>query len=1249
MRIVIDMQGAQTASRFRGIGRHTMAFARAIVRNRGEHEVILALSGLFPDTIEPIRAAFEGLLPQENIRVWHAVPPVASFDVRNDWRRQAAEFVREAFLASLKPDMVVICSLFEGHGSSDAVTSVGTLSRTIPTAVVLHDLIPYLHPEIYLQNPEDRTWYLRKIGHLRRADLWLTISESARREGIDHLGLSDDRTVNISTDADPHFRPIQISAESEQVIRQKYGLHRPFVMSCTGGIDQRKNIEGLIRAFAKLPAALRAAHQLAIVCHASPESQRVLEQLAAHQGLSKGDVVLTGYVPEDDLLALYNLCKLFVFPSWHEGFGLPALEAMRCGAPVIGANTSSLPEVIGWEEALFDPHSDAAMAEAMARALSDAAFRAELVQRGKQQSTKFSWDESARRAIAAMERVHAERTAMPWHDPISWRRPRLAFVSPLPPEKSGIADYSAELLPELSRHYEISVIVSQDDISDPWVKANCAIRSAEWFVKNSDRFDRVLYHFGNSHFHQHMFGLLSATPGVVVLHDFFLSGVVAGMDAHGIAPGYWGQELYRSHGYIALYDRYHAKDGADVVWKYPCNLSVLQNAIGVIVHSPHSLRLAEHWYGSGWMDWAVIPHLRVSHVSASADRERARQALGFSAGDFVVCSFGDIGPTKLSHRLLQAWLKSPLAQDKACHLVFVGMNHPGDYERQLLATIRRSRSTENIRITGWVDKETFRQYLAAADLGVQLRTLSRGETPGTVLDCMNHGLATIVNAHGTMADLKDEAVWKLPDEFTDEQLVEALVTLRRNPALRYRLGQAGRDVIFREHHPRTCADRYAEAIEGFYRSAVSGLPALPRAIAGIAGRTPNDADVIQLANAIARSFPPRPRQRQLLLDISALVQLDLKTGIQRIVRSILKEWLTNPPNGYRVEPVYTTFEHGYRYARRFTQDFLGLNDAGLVDEPIEFAPGDILFVPDLAQDKQLASRGFYQDLRRQGVQVKFMVHDLLPVLMPHCFPDGAGDMHEKWLRMVAESDGAVCVSKAVADELGNWLRQHGPDRQRPFQIDWSHHGADIEHSHPSKGLPADAESTLDRLRARPFFLMVGTVEPRKGHAQVLDAFEQLWRNGVEANLVIVGKQGWMVEDLVARLRAHAELGKRLFWLEAISDEYLEKVYAVSTCLIAASYGEGFGLPLIEAARHKLPIIARDIPVFREVAGEHAFYFEAQDGQELADAIREWLALYANGQHPKTDAMPWKTWKESAAQLLEVLGVVPSKSSVRFSP
>ena len=141
MRIVIDLQGAQTESRFRGIGRYSLSLALAIVRNAGDHEVYLALNGLFPDSVDGIRQSFEGLLPQQNIRVWYAPGPMRETDPANANRRAVAEVVREAFIMSLKPEVVLVTSLFEGWGD-DAVTSIKRFDAVTPTAVILYDLIP---------------------------------------------------------------------------------------------------------------------------------------------------------------------------------------------------------------------------------------------------------------------------------------------------------------------------------------------------------------------------------------------------------------------------------------------------------------------------------------------------------------------------------------------------------------------------------------------------------------------------------------------------------------------------------------------------------------------------------------------------------------------------------------------------------------------------------------------------------------------------------------------------------------------------------------------------------------------------------------------------------------------------------------------------------------------------------------------------------------------------------------------------
>lgn len=834
MRIVIDLQGDQTESRFRGIGRYSLSLALAIARNAGDHEVWLALNAAFPNSILDIRHAFDGLIPQERIRVFEVPTPVAECDPDNAWRARAAEKIREQFLQQLKPDVVQASSLFEGY-VDDAVTSVGAFAPGVNTAVTLYDLIPLFDEKAYLPTNMQRDYYFRKVQSLKNAGLLLAISEYSRREAINALQLEEDRVVNISAAVDDRFHPITLSEVRIQQLRSRYGIQREMVMYAPGGSDQRKNFDGLIRAYALLPSGLRADHQLVIVSKICDGDHANLQQLRKRAGLAEDEFVLAGYVSDDDLAALYNLATLFVLPSKYEGFGLPALEAMACGAPTIGSNTTSVPEVIGWDDALFDPASAQSIANKMGQVLTDDGLRGQLRKHGLQQAMSFSWMASAKRAISAFESQQ----------------------------------------PSLSTN-------------------KC-------------------------------------------------------------------------------------------------------------------------------------------ESSGTADRSRLTPLL--------------------------------------------------------------------------------------------------------------------------------------------ESLAEITTSLKAS-----------------------------------------------------------DSDLLAVARAIAFNTSG-DISRQLLIDISEIVQRDAKSGIQRVVRSILLELLNKAPDGYEVHPIYFD-SHQYRYATNFTSQFLDKLVPGNTDEVAEFNQDDVYLALDLNAHLTRAVHPLHMRLQCIGVHIYFVVYDILLVKRPDWWPAGTSTIFEEWLRSISQvATGLICISGAVADEVRVWLKHNPPARLAGPVVSSFHLGADVANSLPTKGMPEDSDAVLSALNAKSSFLMVGTVEPRKGYAQTLAAFERLWTQGIDANLVIVGKPGWLAEALIDKLRHHAELGKRLFWFEGISDEYVEKIYAASTCLIAASEGEGFGLPLIEVAQHKRPIIARDIPVFREVAGEHAFYFSGLDSLTLANAVSKWLVLNAKGLAPQSVGMPCLTWRQSAEQLL----------------
>lgn len=382
--------------------------------------------------------------------------------------------------------------------------------------------------------------------------------------------------------------------------------------------------------------------------------------------------------------------------------------------------------------------------------------------------------------------------------------------------------------------------------------------------------------------------------------------------------------------------------------------------------------------------------------------------------------------------------------------------------------------------------------------------------------------------------------------------------------------------------------------------------------------------------------------RQLLVDISGLVQRDAGTGIQRVVRNLTRALVELDLPGWRVEPIYI-HRGRFRYARKFVTRVWQLPNLQLEDEPVNATSRDVFFTPDLALLPINQMRKPLEAWRSQGLRLHFVLYDLIPILHPEFYQGEVDPRFARWIETVLDlADSVQCISQAVASDLRRWLEDRdGCLGRTPPTIGWFHLGAQLELPESSGVGPVEAQTTppatlpWSRTDGRTL-LMVGTLEPRKGHAQVLDAMERLWARDEPVNLLIIGKVGWNVHSLVERLRRHPQYGRRLHWQSEAADEDLYLAYRTSAALIAASYAEGFGLPLIEAAQHDLPIIARDLPVFREVAQEHAWYFQAHDAESLAQALLEWLRLDAQGVAPRSGKISWLTWEESAAMLTRAI-------------
>ncbi len=369
--------------------------------------------------------------------------------------------------------------------------------------------------------------------------------------------------------------------------------------------------------------------------------------------------------------------------------------------------------------------------------------------------------------------------------------------------------------------------------------------------------------------------------------------------------------------------------------------------------------------------------------------------------------------------------------------------------------------------------------------------------------------------------------------------------------------------------------------------------------------------------------------RQLLVDVSVVTQLDARTGIQRVVRAWLAHLIDLAPAGFRIRPIYATRKQGYRYAPYpaglpFHDDDLG--------KEVTVARGDVFLGLDLSSNVLPQCRWQLIRWRRQGVSCHYVVYDLLPVLRPEWFSHRGGEHYRAWLSSLAmTADGALCISEAVRQDLLAWLEnRHGLTRDQ-IKTAAIPLGCDIDTSLPSSESAAD--TPLPFAENMPFLLMVGTLEPRKGHAHVLEAFNLLWSRDENLGLVIVGQPGWKTEDVQSALRTHPQSGKKLVWYDRATDTTLRRLYAACRGVVVASWGEGFGLPIVEAQAYGKPVLARDLPVFREVGGAWVTYFDATSNDGLADAIAAWVISSAVEKPVHASVT---TWRQSTEKLLEAL-------------
>jgi len=823
MRVVIDMQGAQTSfSSGRGVGRYTREMAKAFIRACDEQdEVFLALNGSYEEACGKLLLEFEGLISRNRIKVWQWYPVQEPACVTGVSEITPLELYREWFLQQFHADIIWSPNFQEGFFDPNVACTAGLIEGESRICTTLHDVTPLIYKKDYLNGSDSEEWYYKKIHYTKQCDFIITVSKYSKEKITELLHIPEEKVFVAYEGADKgiFYKDVHDSVQAE---KDKIILY-------VGGVDQHKNIKNLIRAFSLLPEEIQRTYKL-VFAGGEPEREKdQLLHMAEKYGVKRSGILFLGYISDDELRRLFQRCAVFVFPSYSEGFGLPVIEAMECGAPVIAANAASLPEIVGDGRFMFDPFQPEDIADKIYRILTDQDFALEAVENGSRCAELFSW-------------------------------------------QSG------------------------------------------------------------------------------------------------------GMEIYR-------------------------------------IFQQQQKRKNFHTY---------------TEEMFYTDMAR-------------------------------------LCRDKSV------------------------------------------SYWAKAAYSIENAKLFRGK-------------------------------------------------------------------------------------------------------------------------------------RTVYVDTSAVVAEDYVTGIQRVVNGIISSLYTCFDGDDCVEicPVYSSLEQRFFIKAVYNGEKYVKQTEFSNADIVQFYDGDLFFMPDLAPGHIMAKVEYLQALVKRGVQVYTILYDLIPMKYPSFFSDDFVKEYHGYLKCIAQFSGVISISKATMKDYTDWCKVNEIVFPPYFKNTYNYCGSDFINANPTKGLKHGYETVLEQMDKRPSFLMVSTLEPRKKQGQVLDAMELLWEKGVEANIVYVGRNGWRMDRFAAAVKSHKKNGTHLFWLPGISDEYLELLYHKASAVIVASLAEGYGLPAIEGAQHGKPLILRDIPVFREVAGDAAFYFAGERAEDLAEALEEWLRLYQADAAPGSERLVFVTWKQSVRRLLELV-------------
>ena len=747
MQLVLDLQGAQSPVHAdRGIARYAIGLTTGLLA-AGADIPLIALNPALP---------FPRFLPPELVA-----------NPRLTWGTKAA------FDAVDGPFAYVSLSPVEVGVPAAGILPAAVRQAGAPLIAVLYDLIPLLFRSSYFDGLSLEWYrYRHRLQAYRVADLTLAISDSSRRDAAEHLQLDPGRLATIWGGVSGFFRPPAAGDPRPKVA----GLSGRYTLSVAGD-DDRKNLVGVLGGWARLPPEQRTNRQLVITCKLSRERTRELIGFAASIGLGPGEVLFSGLVDDDTLLALYQHAELNVMPSRYEGLGLPVLEALACGCPTVTSSTSSLPEILDLPASTFDPDDPSDIARVVGAGLDDHDLRTDILTRAEERLPLFTWGSTAERALAAIGRLRPPRRRP--------RRRRVGIVTPLPPHTAGPAVYTGRLLERFADHADISAFEAEGFTVLPPLERvrRMPLASLGTAVRAAD-LDHLVTVVGNSEHYWHSVESMQRVPSVAWVHDARLPAIPV-MRAQHLGEGpEWVRDLAEGlhPGRLpVLAPELWLDAGALARLGIGLTSLVTRWATGLVVQSELAVRLLalDQQPGRALPPTAILPHAFVDPAALPPPQPQHPE---------LVVALGMVDPVKAPDALVSA--VGRLRTDLDLRLAFVGP--VADRLRARLEQLAIDAGAAGaVTFTGEVDEATYWSWVRRASLGVQLRRTSFGESSGAVCELMAAGVPCLTSV-ATAVELPSGSVGLLPRAAGVEELVVAMRSLLEDPGRRNELAEAGR-------------------------------------------------------------------------------------------------------------------------------------------------------------------------------------------------------------------------------------------------------------------------------------------------------------------------------------------------------------------------------------------------------------------------------------------------------------------------